>query len=409
MLFRFPLPHPRRLGAGLIGVSLVLALSGCPATPSAGPGQTGPTPDPAYACPAGDLLIEGNPTDQTLVETRAADYSAMCRNAGRLLVSAARDAGTSSFLNGLVHISAADSPLDATQQEQAKVRCLSHPAWHLPVTVDPVALVYRIDGVTDLTLRPETLAKVFSGIITHWNDADIVADNPGVRLPAQRIEVVPRSGRTGLTEAVGSYLSREAPAQWTVGANPAWRGQGQARATAQEVLDTVSTTPGALAYVEYSQLTTEVLSPTPTPGAGTPNGESAQSPGATPTAGTTASPRPPASSTPALVRLLRNDAPVALTPTSADAAVQGMRAWEGPDLVVDPASLGEAPGAWPIHRVSYQVLCSAGMRADVTALEKDWLTYLVDDNTQSTFAEEGRIALPAPLRDRVRQSVAALR
>lgn len=286
------------------------------------------------------------------------------------------------------------------------VRCLSHPAWHLPVTVDPVALVYRVDGVDELTLRPETLAKIFSGIITHWNDADIVADNPGVRLPDQRIEVVPRSGRTGLTEAVGSYLGREAPAQWTTGANAAWRGQGQARTTAQEVLDAVSTTPGALAYVEYSQLPRQVLTPTPTPSpvTGTPDGTTP-----TPDSSPTASPRPPATRTPALLRLLRDGAPVALTPTSADAAVQGMRAWEGSDLVVDPASLGEAPGAWPIHRVSYQVLCSAGMRADVTALEKDWLTYLVDDSTQSTFAEEGRIALPTHLRDRVRQSVAALR
>lgn len=407
MLFRFPLPHPRRLGAGLIGGFLMVALSGCPTTPSGGPGQSQPTPNPAYACPSGDLLIEGNPTDQAAVEARAADYSAMCRNSGRLLVSAARDAGTSSFLNGLVHISAADSPLEEAQQEQANVRCYSHPAWHLPVTVDPVALVYRLDAVEELTLRPATLAKVFSGIITHWDDPDIRADNPGVVLPNQRIEVLPRSGRTGLTEAVGSYLTREAPAQWTTGANQAWRGQGQARATAQETLDAVARTPGALAYVEYSQLPGDVLSPTPTPSATASASASASS--SANVSGTPA-PRPtPATSPPALLRLVEDGAPVALTPESAAAAANGMRAWEGHDLVVDPASLAEAPGAWPIHRVSYQVLCSAGMQPEVTALEKDWVTYLVDDATQAAFADEGRIVLPPALRDRVRESIAAVR
>lgn len=400
----------------------MLAVSGCPAAPIAGPTGAEPTANPAYACPSGDLLIETNPTDEALVEARAADYRAMCRNASRLLVSVARDAGIASFLNGLVHIAAADTPLDATQREQASVRCLNHPAWHLPVTVDPVALVYRLDGVDAVTLRPATLAKVFSGIITHWNDPDIAADNPGVTLPDQRIEVVPRSGRTGLTEAVSGYLSREAPDQWTGGANQAWRGQGQGRATAQEVLDAVASTPGALAYVEYSQLPTQLRSPTPTPDPSVPGTPSATPtarptpsiPSATPTARTTPSATPtarptPATATPQLLRLVEAGGPVTLTPTSAAIAVDSMRAWPGEDLVVDPASFGEAPGGWPIQRVTYHVLCSGGMRTDVTALEKDWVTYLVDDGTQRTLTADGRIALPGPIRERVRGSVATLR
>lgn len=434
---RSPRAAARVLVSGLAVV--LVSLTGC-GTPA---GEVRPTPSEslAYACPPGDLLVEGSPSDQDVFEQQVVDYSASCRNRSRITFTTSRDAGVMSFVNGLVQIAAADTALDEDQARQAQVRCLDHPAWHLPVVADPVALVYRVDGVDDLTLSPATLAKVFSGLITEWNDADIAADNPGSTLPAERIEVFSRTGRTGVTEAVGDYLHGQAPEHWPVGGTQSWRGAGQGRGSAQEVIDSVQTTPYSLGYVEHSALPSAVVSPTPTaaatglagatptagtPGAtgtpggdsepgstGTPGGDSVPGPTGTPGGdkpGTTATPEPEPGQPvpPRLLRLQRTE-PVALTPESARIAAATMRpVGEGPDLVVDRASLAEAPGGWPIQRITYQIVCSAGGRPDTSALERDWVGYLVTDETQDALAETGRIALPSDLRERVRSSVAAL-
>lgn len=332
------------------------------------------------------------------------DYSAQCQNRARLTVSMARDGGTASFVNGLVHIAAADTPLDDDQARQAEIRCQRHPAWHLPVAADPIALVYRVDGVGELTLRPVTLAQVFSGVITRWNDPAIAADNPEATLPEARIEVFFRAGRTGATEALGDYLNRQAADAWPVGGTPAWRGAGQARGTAREVYEAIRSTPNAIGYVERSQLPAAIVTPTPsptaTPAPGTTATPSAAS-SATVTPGATVTPTatPTGPTTPQLLRLRGAGEPVALTEESAERAIAGLRPLaEGNDLVLDPASLDAAPDGWPIARVTYQILCSVNPRADLTPLTQDWLAYLLADDTDLA----DHLALAPELRQRVR-------
>lgn len=390
-----------------VGVLLAtLALTACQA-PRPGEPLPSPTAASADSCPPGDLLIETLPSDEPLLDAQAVDYSATCQNRARLTVTSARDGGTMSFVNGLVHIAAADTPLDADQERQATVRCLQNPAWHLPVSADPIALVYRLDGVEKLALPPGTLAKIFSGVITHWNDPEIVAANPAATLPNARIEVFFRAGRSGATQAVGDYLNRQAPAAWPVGGTPAWRGGGQARGSAQELFDAVRNTPNSIGYVEWSQLPRTVSSPTPaptaTPSASTPSAASPTAPA--PTASSrTAEATPTAPATVRLLTLAQDAGPVELTSESARRGVDDLHApAEGNDLVLQPA--GSTDG-WPIARVSYQILCSASQRADLAPLERDWVTYLVADGTQSDL--QGRVALSPELRDRVRAAAEAL-
>ncbi|MDO5681516.1 MAG: substrate-binding domain-containing protein [Propionibacteriaceae bacterium] len=399
---------PFRFSWAAAGVIVTaLALTACQ-SPQPEPPTTPPSPTVAAAgpCPPGDLLIETTPADQQLLEAQATDYSTGCQNRARLTVGSARDGGTTSFVNGLVHIAATDLPLADESLRQAETRCLRHPAWHLPVAADPIAIVFRVDGVTDLSLRPVTLAKVFSGVITHWNDPEIAADNPTVNLPDARIEVFFRSGRTGATQAVGDYLNRAAPDAWPVGGTPSWRGAGQARASAQEVFDAVATTANGIGYVEQSQLPQPIVGATPTP-TPTPTdepgaGESSPSASPTPTATQT-----PDRATPHQLRLLLEQ-PLELTEATAEAGITALAPrGEGHDLLL--ASPTEASsGAWPLMRVSYQVVCSAGQRADLTPLERDWVTYLVSDDVQDELVDAGRLPLPSTLRERVRAAATAL-
>lgn len=396
----------------------------------------------AYACPPGDLLVEGNPLDKPVFDALIADYGVQCRNTSRITFSTDRDGGATSFVNGLVHIAAADAALDPKQSEQAVTRCLDNPAWHLPVAVDPIAVVHRVDGVGELALSPTTLARIFTGTITDWDDPAIAAENPGETMPSARIEVFFGSARSGTTAALSEYLHVEAPELWPFSGTQSWRGKGVGMDSQEQLLDAVRTTPYSLGYVAHSALPSSVTTPTPTPSPsptathsaiataapsatpGTATSASSQeatgapggtTPGRTPLG--TASPTPtpttattPASVPPRLVRLGLANGPVELTDATAQRAVDGMQSiGPGPDLVIDPASLAADPAAWPIHRVSYQVLCSAGLRTEWTVLEQDWLRYLVTTPGQDALAESGRIALPEAFAQRVRGSIDTVR
>ncbi|WP_432558609.1 substrate-binding domain-containing protein [Granulicoccus sp. GXG6511] len=400
-----------RVAAGLFVAAL--ALTACQAPqPEELPTAPSPTMDEAAPCPPGDLLIETTTSDQPLLDAQSVDYSASCQNRARLTVGSARDGGTTSFVNGLVHIAGTDTPLDEESLRQAEVRCLRHPAWHLPVAADPIAIVYRIDGVDTLTLGPGTLAKVFSGVITHWNDPEILAANPGATLPDERIEVFFRSGRTGATRALGDYLNRAAPEAWPVGGTPSWRGAGQARGSAKEVFDAVGSTANGIGYVEQSQFPQPVATPTPSPSpTPTPSPADTESPGTVSSPGATArtatpTPEPDETTEPSLLRLLQ-DEPLALTADTAQRGVEALLpAGDGHDLVLPAPET--AADAWPIARISYQVVCSAAPRSDLAPLERDWVTYLVADETQAELAESGRVALSPAVRERVRAAVDAL-
>ncbi|MHB8585949.1 MAG: phosphate ABC transporter substrate-binding protein PstS [Thermoplasmatota archaeon] len=81
---------------------------------------------------------------------------------------------------------------------------------HIPETMGGVAITYNVPGVTSLNLTGDILAKIYLGQITTWNDAEIVAANPGPTakaLPAQTIVPVHRSDGSGTTFAFTDYLS----------------------------------------------------------------------------------------------------------------------------------------------------------------------------------------------------------
>ncbi len=127
------------------------------------------------------------------------------------------------------------------------------PFLYFPTVAAPITVSYNLSGVSELKLSPETLAKIFTGTITTWNDPAIAADNSGVTLPSTAITVAVRSDGSGTTSNFSKYLKAAAPAEFTLeaGDTVAWpkstAGKGNA-GVAQIVKDT----PGAIGYVDLS-------------------------------------------------------------------------------------------------------------------------------------------------------------
>jgi len=122
---------------------------------------------------------------------------------------------------------------------------------HIPVVLGPVAMTYNLSGVKTLQLSGPTLANIFLGKITSWNDDAIKADNPGASLPGDSITVVHRSDGSGTSAIFTNYLSKVSDewksqvgfgtaVQWPVGIGGE-KNPGVAAGVQQ--------TPGAIGYV----------------------------------------------------------------------------------------------------------------------------------------------------------------
>jgi len=155
--------------------------------------------------------------------------------------------GQKNILDGTVDFAGSDGPMSDAQLKNSPT-----PILHLPVVAGAVVIIYNVPGVTGLKLDGPTLANIFLGNITKWNDPAIVAQNPGVTLPDLDISTVHRSDGSGTTYIFTDYLSNISPAwQTNVGkkTSVAWPGgvgqQGSAGVSAQ-----VQKTTGGIGYVE---------------------------------------------------------------------------------------------------------------------------------------------------------------
>ena len=127
----------------------------------------------------------------------------------------------------------------------------------IPTVVSGVAPIVNLPELKSQALRLDgpTLAAIFMGEITQWNDPAIRALNPNAPLPAATIRVVTRSDGSGTTYNFTDYLSKVSPAWATrFGANTAipWPGAMIPAKGSGEVVAAVGQTPGAIGYVDYT-------------------------------------------------------------------------------------------------------------------------------------------------------------
>ncbi len=127
------------------------------------------------------------------------------------------------------------------------------PFLYFPTVAAPITVSYNLSGVSELQLSPETLAKVFMGTVTTWNDPAIAADNPGTTLPSTAITVAVRSDGSGTTSNFSKYLKAAAPDAFTLeaGDTVAWPKSSAGKGNAG-VAQIIKDTPGAIGYVDLS-------------------------------------------------------------------------------------------------------------------------------------------------------------
>ncbi len=161
--------------------------------------------------------------------------------------------GRTSFLDGTVAFAGSDALLSADEVAKSLTTCGPEGAIHIPVYISPIDVVFNLDGVTSLNMTPDTIASIFDGKITKWNDPAIAADNAGVSLPDLAITVVHRSDNSGTTSNFTDYLEKAATT-WPYPHSGDWpNAVGEAGAKTSGVVSIVEGTKGTFGYVDASQ------------------------------------------------------------------------------------------------------------------------------------------------------------
>ena len=158
-------------------------------------------------------------------------------------------AGRSASDKGIGDVNFSDTPHTAATRLASVI--------HIPVVAAPIAVMYKLNSTKTVNLSPATVAGIFGGTITMWNDAAIVADNnrtttvvnfkkdtngnvvkdkagaPVVlntrnvksyyTFPAKKIIVIYRSDSSGTSGNFTNFLHGMAPAVWTKAGNNAFQ------------------------------------------------------------------------------------------------------------------------------------------------------------------------------------------
>jgi phosphate transport system substrate-binding protein len=159
--------------------------------------------------------------------------------------------GMKRLMEQSVAFGASDAPMTDEQMRAAKGGAILH----VPSVLGAVVLVYNLaQGTSGLKLAPETIAGIFLGAITQWNDPQLTRLNPNLHLPNQAITVVHRSDGSGTTQIFSDYLSKVSP-EWKKrvgqGATVIWP-TGIAAKRNEAAAELVKRTPGAISYVEHT-------------------------------------------------------------------------------------------------------------------------------------------------------------
>jgi phosphate transport system substrate-binding protein len=371
----------KRHGALVLGLaaagSLLLAACGSDNNANTGGGSTGGSSTaaaPTIKCPSGSvtLTLAGSTAQANAISQWSKAYENACSGVTINNGGGGSGAGVSSFEAGTVDFAGSDFPLSATDKPKADARCKSGPAIDLPMAPGPIAVGYNLPGVSSLNLSASTLAKIFSGKISNWNDATIAKDNPGVTLPNQGIQTFHRSDSSGTSFNFTNYLSNEAKADWTYGVNKQWPGPGgQGDKGSSLVAGDVKKTVGGIGYFELSFATLNSI-----PYAAVSNA-----------AGT-------------FVKLTQANT----TNFIGKAKVAGT----GNDLTLTFDYTNADANAYPNVLVTYEIVCSSGNDATKLPALKGYLGYAASTAGQNSIVSQGYVPLPDNIRTKVADAVNSL-
>jgi phosphate transport system substrate-binding protein len=266
--------------------------------------------------------------------------------------------GIQQVKSGTIDFGASDAPLSDSDMAQMA------PVVQFPESAGPVCVTYNLDGLQNpLQLSADTLAGIFLGKITSWQDPSVKKDNPGQKLPNTKILVVHRAESSGTTAAFTTYLA-SVSAEWaqTVSKGTAVKWPTGLGAKGSEgVTGQVKQSPGAISYVELTYATQNKLP----------------------------------------VAAIKNQAGKYVLPSTSGttAAIDAFKDQLAQDARIPIANPpATAPDAYPISTLTFLIIPKDGKDVQKRTVLKQFLTYVVTDGQQGASGLNY-----APLPDAVKQ------
>jgi phosphate transport system substrate-binding protein len=203
---------------------------------------------------SGDLNGAGSSAQQAAMQAWQAGFSGVQSDVTVNYDPVGSGGGREQFLAGGVDFAGSDAPLDEEELTTAQERCGDSGVFEIPNYISGIAVIYNLPGVDELNLAPATVAGIFTGAITTWNDPAIAADNPDAQLPTTAITAVHRSDDSGTTKNFTEYLSKAAGDVWTSESDGEWPlPGGEAANGTSGVVSAVEAGEGAVGYADASQ------------------------------------------------------------------------------------------------------------------------------------------------------------
>lgn len=334
---------------------------------------------PSYAtatkveCGGKQTLKASGSTAQANAMTRFTKaYEKACSGQTLTYTSNGSGAGVSEFLSGRTDFGGSDSPLAGDEYDKAKQRCGSD-AWNLPVVFGPLAITFNLDVVDRLTLDGPTLAKIFNGTITRWDDPAIKALN-SAEMPSESIHVVFRSDASGTTDNFQRYLDAASNGAWGKGTGKVFNGGvGEGAPGNEGTSAKVKNTEGAITYNEYSFAQAQRLFA-------------------------------------ARIVTSAGPDPVAINADTVSKGIAGVAfAGQGNNLVLVTSSFYKPtqPGIYPIMLASYEIVCSKYSDAPTATAVRAFLQSTLGAG-QADLEDYGYFPLPNQFQSKVLTAVNAI-
>ncbi|PXA68514.1 phosphate ABC transporter substrate-binding protein PstS [Cryobacterium arcticum] len=350
----------------VIAIAAALVLSSCASNET--PASTG-SDEPAESTLSGTLNAAGASSQGSAQEAWISAFQTANTGVTINYDPSGSGAGRETFIAGGSDFAGSDSYLNDDELAGTFASCAPDTlAVDLPVYISPIAVIFNIDGVDELNLDADTLAKIFKGDITTWNDPAIAALNADATLPATAITAVHRSDDSGTTKNFSDYLNQVAPTVWTEKpADPFPYQTGEGAQGTSGVVDAVTNGVGTIGYADASR------------------------------AGDLG-----------VAKIKVGDEFVEYTAEAAAAVVDGSPLVEGRadnDLAIKLDRLTDDATHYPLVLVSYAIVCEEYADAAQGELVKEYVSYMASADGQ---AEAAASAGAAPLSEDLQAKVAAV-
>ena len=365
--------------AALSGIVMLASVAACGDNTAATTDNSFSSDSTSKSTPiSGNFSGAGASSQQAAVEAWIAGFQGTNPEAKIAYNPSGSGAGVQTFLTGATAWAGSDKALADDEVEQSKSVCTEGTAFDVPVYISPIAVVFNLKGVSDagkhINMDAATIAKIFDGKITKWNDPAIADQNKDLKLPDTAITVVHRSDKSGTTQNFVSYFKDVTPDNWTYDLSENWPNEvGQGAKGTSGVISTVKQADGTIGYADFSQV------------------------GDLGTVAVKVGDKYNEISAEAGSKVIGD--------SKQDDTVKGDNR-----IVIKINHATEAEGAYPIVLVSYDIVCPAYKDTKQAEFAKAWLTYVTSDEGQKAAQDAaGTAPLPSSLKSEITKSIEAIK